>query len=91
MLAARGRGAAPVAAAVRGALRGQHPAADHAPLRPRRLPAGRPGPPGFLYLDFFFFFSSREDAAVITKVRGALGEVLRLAFLGPLCRPWART
>lgn len=66
MLAARGRSAAAVAAAVRGALRGEHPDADQAPLPPRLCARGLLG---FLYLDFFFFlFSSREDAAVITKI-----------------------
>lgn len=87
MQAARGRGAAAVAVAVRGALRAS------SPTRTTRLfpPAASPGPPGFLYLDFFPPFSSREDAAVITKVREALGEVLRSACLGPLCRSRART
>lgn len=90
MLAARGRGAAAVAASVRGALRGEHPDADHAPLSPGCAP-GASWLFVFAFSFLFFFFSSREDAAVITKVRGARGDVLRLAFLGPLCRSWART
>lgn len=79
MQAARGRGAAAVAAAVRGALRAS------TPTRTTRLfpPAASPGPPGFLYLDFFPPFSSREDAAVITKVRGARGGSPPLGLLGP--------
>lgn len=65
--AARGRGAAAVAAAVRGALRAS------TPTRTTRLfpAAASPGPPGFLDLDldlFIFSFSSREDKAVVTKV-----------------------
>lgn len=85
MLAARGRGAAVVAAAVRGALRGEHPDADHAPLFPRLRDRGL-----LAFCICILFFSSPEDAAVITKVREPLGEVLRLAFVGPLCRSWVR-
>lgn len=78
MQAARGRGAAAVAAAVRGALR-----ASTSTRTTRLFPrAASPGPPGFLYLDFFFPFSSREDTAVITKVRGAWGGS-SLGLLGP--------
>ncbi|XP_029426401.1 zinc-finger homeodomain protein 2-like [Nannospalax galili] len=59
LLAAVGRGAAAVAAA-RGALTDRHP------TRATRLSAERGRrPPGFFRLDSFF--SSREDAAVVTK------------------------
>lgn len=51
MQAARGRGAAAVAAAVRGALRASTRTRTTRPFPP----ATSPGPPGFLYLDFVFF------------------------------------
>lgn len=51
MLAARGRSAAAVAAPVRGALRGEHPDADHAPLSP----GCEPGASWLLVFAFSFF------------------------------------
>lgn len=71
MLAARGRGAAAVAAPVRGALRGEHPDADHAPLSPGCEPGA-----SWLFVfafSFFLFLQPRRRGCDNEGKRGAWG------------------
>lgn len=79
MQAARGRGAAAVAAAVRGALRAS------TSTRTTRLfpPAASPGPPGFLIWIFFFPFLQPGGRGCDNEgKRGSWGG-FSLGLLGP--------